>query len=101
MSGLPPRPALDGCVFVIFGATGDLMGRKLLPALFHLSAGGRLPRKFHVLGVSRGGGMNDQKFRRWAHASLASAGFDETRIRRQWCEQCLHYQRMAEETPAA
>jgi len=35
---------------VIFGATGDLAKRKLLPGLFHLAAAGLLPRKYRVIG---------------------------------------------------
>jgi glucose-6-phosphate 1-dehydrogenase len=40
-------------IMVIFGASGDLTKRKLLPALFHLEQGGLLPRKFHIVGVAR------------------------------------------------
>ncbi len=40
-------------VVVIFGASGDLTKRKLLPALFHLEQGGLLPEKFAVVGVAR------------------------------------------------
>jgi glucose-6-phosphate 1-dehydrogenase len=38
---------------VIFGASGDLTKRKLLPALFHLEQAGLLPAEFSVLGVAR------------------------------------------------
>jgi glucose-6-phosphate 1-dehydrogenase len=38
---------------VLFGATGDLAGRYLLPALAALHAAGRLPETFHVLGAAR------------------------------------------------
>ena len=38
---------------VIFGASGDLTKRKLLPALFHLRAGGLLPKEFAIVGVAR------------------------------------------------
>ena len=38
---------------VIFGASGDLTKRKLLPALFHLEQVGLLPRDFTILGVAR------------------------------------------------
>ncbi|MFO0851148.1 MAG: glucose-6-phosphate dehydrogenase [Gemmataceae bacterium] len=38
---------------VIFGASGDLTARKLVPALFNLSRGGRLPAEARVLGVAR------------------------------------------------
>jgi glucose-6-phosphate 1-dehydrogenase len=44
-----PRP----CCLVIFGASGDLTRRKLMPSLFHLFAGGMLPDKFFVLGTGR------------------------------------------------
>ncbi|HUZ04915.1 MAG TPA: glucose-6-phosphate dehydrogenase, partial [Acidobacteriaceae bacterium] len=40
-------------VVVIFGASGDLTKRKLLPALYHLEQGGLLPEKFAVVGVAR------------------------------------------------
>ena len=40
-------------VVVIFGASGDLTKRKLLPALFHLEQGEMLPRKFGIIGVAR------------------------------------------------
>jgi glucose-6-phosphate 1-dehydrogenase len=45
--------APDPCVVVIFGASGDLTKRKLLPALYHLEQGGLLPKKFAVVGVAR------------------------------------------------
>jgi glucose-6-phosphate 1-dehydrogenase len=38
---------------VIFGATGDLAKRKLLPALYNLAHEGALPQRFHLVGVSR------------------------------------------------
>ena len=40
-------------VVVIFGASGDLTKRKLLPALFHLEQAGLLPDQFAVVGVAR------------------------------------------------
>ncbi|MEO6829977.1 MAG: glucose-6-phosphate dehydrogenase, partial [Acidobacteriaceae bacterium] len=43
----------DPCVVVIFGASGDLTKRKLLPALYHLEQGGLLPKNFAVVGVAR------------------------------------------------
>jgi glucose-6-phosphate 1-dehydrogenase len=44
-----PEPS----VVVIFGASGDLTKRKLLPALFHLEQAGLLPTEFAVVGVAR------------------------------------------------
>jgi glucose-6-phosphate 1-dehydrogenase len=40
-------------VVVIFGASGDLTKRKLLPALFHLQQAGLLPEEFAIVGVAR------------------------------------------------
>ncbi len=48
-----PERIPDPCVVVIFGASGDLTKRKLLPALYHLEQGGLLPSKFAVVGVAR------------------------------------------------
>ena len=43
----------DPCIVVIFGASGDLTKRKLLPALYHLEQEGQLPEEFAVVGVAR------------------------------------------------
>ena len=43
----------DPGIMVIFGASGDLTKRKLLPALFHLEQDGLLPKKFAIVGVAR------------------------------------------------
>lgn len=43
----------DPGVVVIFGASGDLTKRKLLPALFHLEQQGLLPAEFSIVGVAR------------------------------------------------
>ena len=40
-------------ILVIFGASGDLTKRKLLPALFHLRQNNLLPKKFAIVGVAR------------------------------------------------
>src|SRR3989344_9616330 len=40
-------------ILVAFGATGDLMRRKVIPALFHLHQHDQLPDKFRVIGFSR------------------------------------------------
>ncbi len=54
--------APDPCVLVIFGASGDLTHRKLIPALYELDLAGRLPEGFCVLGVSRSD-YSDAKWR--------------------------------------
>lgn len=47
--------ALPPTVFVIFGITGDLARRKILPAIGRLDEAGLLPRRFRVVGVNRKG----------------------------------------------
>ena len=54
--------AKDPLILVIFGASGDLARRKLLPALFHLHAAGFMPERFAVIGFSRTP-MSDQAYR--------------------------------------
>jgi glucose-6-phosphate 1-dehydrogenase len=48
-----PERMPDPCVVVIFGASGDLTKRKLLPALYHLEQSGLLPENISVVGVAR------------------------------------------------
>ena len=43
----------DPCLIVIFGASGDLTRRKLIPSLYHLWTQGQMPEDFAVLGVAR------------------------------------------------
>ena len=54
---------MDPLVFVIFGASGDLTERKLIPAIFHLYRNKSLPENFAVLGVSRSD-YSDEAFRK-------------------------------------
>ena len=51
---------LEACTYVIFGATGNLAKRKLLPALYHLEAAGRLPDGTNVIGFGRREWSDDQ-----------------------------------------
>jgi glucose-6-phosphate 1-dehydrogenase len=50
---------------VIFGGTGDLAGRFLLPALAALKARGHLPDRFELVGASRED-LSDEQYRSWA-----------------------------------
>src|SRR5262249_25658150 len=60
-------------VVVIFGASGDLARRKLLPALYALALEHRLPVGPTVLGVARRP-MSDEEFRRQMHDAVAEYG---------------------------
>jgi glucose-6-phosphate 1-dehydrogenase len=57
-SGLERLPVAPTSL-VIFGATGDLARRKLLPAIYNLAHDGALPERFHLIGVSRKDKEND------------------------------------------
>jgi glucose-6-phosphate 1-dehydrogenase len=48
-----PKPA-DPCAMVLFGATGDLAKRLVVPALYNLAVAGTLPEQFALIGVARG-----------------------------------------------
>ncbi len=61
----------DPCTVVIFGATGDLAKRKLLPALFNLAGRGALPETFTVVGVGRRP-MSDEAYREKVRQDLAA-----------------------------
>jgi len=72
--GTPPEP----CVVVIFGASGDLAGRELIPALFELERYGLLPERFAVIGFSRTG-WSDDEFRETMREKVEQhCTFDET-----------------------
>ncbi len=61
-------------VIVLFGATGDLAKRKLLPGLFHLAAAGLLPRKYKIIGSSPAQfALSSDEFR--THARQAAQDF--------------------------
>lgn len=85
-----PDRVLDPALIVVLGATGDLMQRKLLPALYRLTAGA-WPQHTRILGGARTG-LDDRGFRTWARQALAaSASSTEARID-QWCDDCLFFQ---------
>ena len=51
--GLHLRRRPDPCILVIFGASGDLTSKKLMPALYSLAYRGLLPEKFGIVGAAR------------------------------------------------
>ena len=72
-------PQGDSCVLVIFGASGDLTRRKLVPALFDLACIGCTNPKFEVLGVGRTR-MSSEQFRDAMRTAVAERGaFDDPR----------------------
>ncbi|MEX2194522.1 MAG: glucose-6-phosphate dehydrogenase [Thermoleophilaceae bacterium] len=64
---LPVAPT----TMAIFGGTGDLAKRKLLPAIYNLAHEGALPERFNLIGVSRGD-LSDDEYREVARESIRS-----------------------------
>ena len=56
-------------ILIIFGATGDLMERKLLPAIFHLYQNGFLPKLFQVIGFAKEN-FSEKEYRDWLRKNL-------------------------------
>ena len=84
------RPA-PPCAMVIFGATGDLTKRKLVPALYNLAADGLLPEEFAIVGVGRTplSGEEPREQMRENLRRFATVEVDEARV--EWLAQRLYY----------
>ena len=61
----------EQCLFVIFGGTGDLARRKIMPALYELERQERARKTFRVLGVARDRSLDDAAYRDWVKEGLA------------------------------
>jgi glucose-6-phosphate 1-dehydrogenase len=69
----PPVP--EDHVIVLFGATGDLARRKLLPGLFHLAKAGLMPPRFRVIGSAPSQvALSDDEFRKRAREAVTEFG---------------------------
>lgn len=84
MSGIQPH------LLVIFGATGDLARRKLIPAFHHVLTRHGLKGRSRVLGVATSQ-LGDEEFRRLAAKALAEAGVASEEAE-SWCASDLFYQ---------
>jgi glucose-6-phosphate 1-dehydrogenase len=80
---------LEPSLFVIFGATGDLSARKLLPALCKLAAGGVLHPGTQVVGLGRAV-KTAEAFRTWVRSALTEAGLQAEHIAA-LADERLHY----------
>jgi glucose-6-phosphate 1-dehydrogenase len=68
-AGLMLERVPDPCVIVVFGATGDLTARKILPAIYNLRRAGLLPAETSVLGFARRP-LSDEEFRGLMRAAV-------------------------------
>ena len=95
-----PVPTFD-CV--VFGATGDLTLRKLLPALYYRFRDGQMPADSRIIGAARSDLGDDEGFRERAAKALndhvAAADLDADAVER-FCS-CLHYVRIDATKPDA
>lgn len=87
-----PLPTGDSCVLVIFGASGDLTKRKLIPGLYNLACEGCMNRKFEVLGIGRTL-MSSEEFRKKTLEAASKSKDTRDLSERGWAdfEQRLHY----------
>ncbi len=85
-------------LFVVFGGTGDLMGRKLLPALYRLRKQNLVSKRVQILAVARDREMTDERYRSWALDQLAQSGIALNDRSKSWCSSSLHYQSVASGT---
>jgi len=63
------RKLSEPCSIVIFGASGDLTARKLIPAFYHLCKDGQMPADFRIVGFARRD-KTDESFRNELRAAL-------------------------------
>jgi glucose-6-phosphate 1-dehydrogenase len=82
-------------VFIVFGGTGDLMQRKLMPALHDLLVG-RKDSEYLIVGTSRSK-LSDQEFRKLAKSAMVEHGLSEEEAQR-WCASRLFFQTLGEQT---
>src|ERR1044071_2794062 len=87
----PELPQAEPCVVVIFGATGDLTKRKLMPALCRLLQMGCLD-SVRILGIGRSA-MSDEDFQTMMHEALEDSNKIEHLDEQQWqkLSERLHY----------
>ena len=65
----------DNHIIVLFGATGDLAKRKIIPGLFHLANAGLLPKKYRIIASApRGHELSTEDFRTYARAAVEQFG---------------------------
>lgn len=70
LEGLSKHRGAPPTVMVIFGASGDLTARKLVPALYNLALDNLLPADFHLIGFARSS-LSDDEFRATARESVS------------------------------
>jgi glucose-6-phosphate 1-dehydrogenase len=79
----------DPCGIIVFGASGDLTHRKLLPSLHFLASQGLMPKDFYILGVSRTK-MTDEQFRENVKVAVSDPSIPVEKTRA-FLERCFYF----------
>jgi len=106
MRGVEPRDERNGqtrqthgpCTFVVFGGTGDLAKRKILPALSRLRLQGFIDDDCTIIGVARDTGMDDVKYRDVVRQAIEDDGMSPKEIDR-WIETTVFFQSIGKSAP--
>ncbi len=83
---------IDRHLFVIFGGTGDLARRKLIPSLYRLITENGFSDRCVILGVAPSN-LDDDAYRSWARSALADIGITEMELEA-WCDDNVFYHRI-------
>ncbi len=93
-AGWTTKKCSDPAVVVIFGASGDLTKRKLVPALFSLRGEGLLPEKYHILGVARSE-LSSVEYHDRLYEGVAKYGREKPEDKKPWVDFFDHFSYMA------
>lgn len=77
-------------LFVIYGGTGDLTRRKLLPSMYRIMLHSGISEQSVLLGVGSGD-LDDSSYRELARESLRASGLEAAD---EWCDERVHYQQV-------
>jgi len=83
---------MEPALIVLFGATGDLARRKLIPALYRAVKAADDAPPIAILGTGRSE-LTDEDFQKRAREALKEDGIDDDEARR-WCDACVAYQQL-------
>jgi glucose-6-phosphate 1-dehydrogenase len=71
----PDSQVPDNHVIVLFGSTGDLAKRKIIPGLFHLASAGLMPERYRIIASApTGHGSTTERFRSYAREAVLQFG---------------------------
>jgi len=92
------RPA-DPCAIVLFGASGDLTAKKLIPAFYGLYSNNYLPSTFYIIGCARTD-LDDDAFRDKIRISFKNSGIENSESLNTFLN-CLYYLKISYDDPAS